>query len=104
LKMRTDRFGFSIVPWLAIAADVAQANVTGPLAATSVYMFRGIGTSEGAAVQGRLNYAHETGFYASAWGSNIDETLESTEVDVYGGWIGDLGDITRCGRNSISIS
>jgi uncharacterized protein (TIGR02001 family) len=102
--MRTDRFGFSIVPCLAIATDVAQANVTETLAATSVYMFRGIGTSEGAAVQGSLNYAHETGFYASAWGSNIDETLESTEVDVYGGWTGDLGDITRCGRNSISIS
>src|SRR5688500_5028797 len=102
--MRTDRFRFSIVPWLAIAAYGAQANVTGSLAPTSEYMFRGIGTSEGAAVQGRLNYAHETGFYASAWGSNIDETLGFTEVDVYGGWTGDLGAITRCGRNSISIS
>ena len=68
--------------------------MTGTLAATSEYMFRGIESSEGAAVQGSLNYAHETGFYASVWGSNVDETLGSTEVDVYGGWTGDVGGVT----------
>lgn len=79
---------------LIFVFDPAQADVTGTLAATSEYMFRGIETSEGAAVQGSLNYAHETGFYATAWGSNIDETLGSSELDVYGGWSGDVGPVT----------
>jgi uncharacterized protein (TIGR02001 family) len=75
------------------AASPGYADFTGTLAATSEYMFRDIETSEGAAVQGSLNYEHDTGFYASVWGSNIDETLGSIEVDVYGGWKGDLGGV-----------
>jgi uncharacterized protein (TIGR02001 family) len=92
--MRIKHFGFCIVSCSSVAAGDAQADVTGTLAATSEYMFRGIETSEGAAVQGSLNYAHETGFYATAWGSNVDETLGSTELDVYGGWSGDVGPVT----------
>jgi uncharacterized protein (TIGR02001 family) len=75
------------------AASPGYADFTGTLAAISGYIFRGIETSEGAVGQGSLNYEHDTGFYASVWGSNIDETLGSTEVDVYGGWKGDLGGV-----------
>jgi uncharacterized protein (TIGR02001 family) len=57
-------------------------------------MFRGIETSNGAAVQGSLLYGHDSGFYAGIWGSNIADFLGSSEVDVYGGWTGDLGSVT----------
>ncbi|MGH8501192.1 MAG: TorF family putative porin [Gammaproteobacteria bacterium] len=71
----------------------AHADLTGTVAATSEYMFRGIESSDGAAVQGSLNYNLDSGFYAGVWGSNIDEALGSSEVDVYGGWSGDLGGV-----------
>jgi uncharacterized protein (TIGR02001 family) len=77
-----------------LAAGPSQADLTGTLAATSEYMFRGIETSDGAAVQGSVLYSHATGLYAGVWGSNIDETLGSSEVDVYGGWTGDVGGVT----------
>jgi hypothetical protein len=37
--------------------------------------------------------APDSGFYAALWGSDIDETF-STELDVYGGWTGDVGPVT----------
>jgi uncharacterized protein (TIGR02001 family) len=77
-----------------LAASPSSAGFTGTLAATSEYMFRGIESSDGAAVQGSLLYSHATGLYAGAWGSNIDEALGSTEVDVYGGWAGEVGPVT----------
>ncbi len=45
-------------------------------------------------MQGSLSGALDSGFYAALWGSNIDETLGSTELDVYGGWTGDVGPVT----------
>lgn len=78
---------------LIFALGPVRADFTGTLAATSEYMFRGIETSQGAAVQGSLTGALDSGFYAALWGSNIDETF-STELDVYGGWTGDVGPVT----------
>jgi len=85
----------SVVACSTLAIGPARAaDFTGTLAATSEYMFRGIETSEGAAVQGSLTGALDSGFYAALWGSNIDEELGSTELDAYGGWTGDVGPVT----------
>ncbi|MEL6531390.1 MAG: TorF family putative porin [Pseudomonadota bacterium] len=69
-----------------------SANV----AFTTEYRFRGVDLSGGEfAVQGGFDLSHESGFYVGTWGSNLDEDtvgFGSTELDLYGGWSGDLTD------------
>jgi len=81
---------------LVATAGVAQAEITANVSAVSNYYFRGITqTSDGAAIQGGFDYSHESGFYAGVWGSNVDfgvTSKESTEIDLYTGFGGDLGD------------
>lgn len=73
----------------AIIAPTAQAEITANVALTTDYVWRGISqnTDESPAIQGGFDYAHESGFYAGVWGSNINfGGNESLELDVYGGW------------------
>ncbi|MBK5970053.1 MULTISPECIES: TorF family putative porin [Thiorhodovibrio] len=66
----------------AVALSLAGTSVAlaqGPwsfsanIGAVSNYMWRGVTqTSDGAAVQGGVDAAHESGFYAGTWASNID--------------------------------
>lgn len=73
------------------AASVAMADVTGTANVTSEYVFRGISSSGGAAVQGSLDYAHESGLYAGLWASNVAPLLaDGNELDVILGWSGDI--------------
>lgn len=106
--------------------------VTGPVAAETTwngisfsgnatigtdYVFRGFSqTNENPTIQGGFDAAHESGFYAGVWASNVDfgenaATLEavlagdllpadaalldepSIEIDFYGGFAGELGDL-----------
>ena len=63
----------------------------------SDYLFRGVSqTHGGAAIQGGVDYAHPSGFYVGAWGSNITWVKDflgsgSLEVDVYGGYKNTFG-------------
>lgn len=89
----------SSLPLLLVAAP-AHAATSGSLALTSDYLFRGITQSnEEPALQGGLEYAHESGFYAGTWGSSIswlsdaDPGVSSqVEIDGYAGWRGSFGD------------
>lgn len=60
------------------------------------YRFRGVNLSDGEfAVQGGFDVSHDSGLYVGTWASNIDEQtvgFGSTEVDLYGGWSGDVGE------------
>lgn len=78
----------------ALAAGVAHAegpSLSGNVALTSDYTFRGISQSDGdPALQGGFDYANEAGglpFYAGVWASSIDFAAQSAELelDVYGG-------------------
>jgi uncharacterized protein (TIGR02001 family) len=80
---------------LLLVAGAAQAGVTSTWTLTNDYDFRGNSqTAKDPALQGSVDYAHDSGFYAGAWGSNIDfEIPEDSiyddpglEVDLYGGW------------------
>jgi uncharacterized protein (TIGR02001 family) len=83
---------------LTMSAAAVHAEVTGTVTATSDYDFRGITqTAQGPALQGSIDYSHESGFYAGAWGSNVDfcskydsgEACDAdVEVDLYAGWRG----------------
>jgi uncharacterized protein (TIGR02001 family) len=77
---------------LALAATAAQAEITGNAAVVSDYNWRGISQSAGdPALQAGVDYAHDSGFYAGAWGSNVDFCDccdENVEVDLYTGFRG----------------
>ena len=65
----------------AIAADpnTFSANI----GAVSNYMWRGVTqTQDGPAVQGGLDYAHASGFYAGLWASNVDWNNEGAPQEV----------------------
>ena len=87
---------FGGVAW---AQDASPITITGNIALTSDYMFRGISqTSGGAAVQGGFDATYDM-FYVGTWASNLD--FESStipfapnapmELDFYGGFRPTLG-------------
>lgn len=74
---------------LSISATAALAEVSGNIALTTDYTFRGISqTSELPAIQGGFDYEHESGFYAGVWGSNVEfgDASVNMEIDVYAGF------------------
>jgi len=73
---------------LAIALS-APASAEDPysfsanIGVVSNYIWRGVTqTQDGAAVQGGLDFTHESGFYAGVWASNIDWNDEGAEQSV----------------------
>jgi uncharacterized protein (TIGR02001 family) len=77
----------------------AESTVSGNVALTSDYVFRGVSqTSEEIAIQGGFDYTNDSSlpFYAGVWGSSLDfgGPLDSgIEVDVYGGVRPQLGPV-----------
>jgi len=93
---------FALAP---LTTHVAQADdwaVTGTVGLTTDYVFRGISqTDENPAIQGSIDVGHASGFYAGAWGSNVDfvdgENIvpgdeANAEIDYYGGMKGKFTD------------
>ncbi len=87
--------GTCSLPVVSIAADVTPAAtptspVTGNFSLTSDYRFRGLSqTAKKPAVQGGLDYAHESGFYLGTWASSINANQypnATIEWDFYGGY------------------
>ena len=82
-------------PALAQDDDAAALpfTVSGNVAMTSDYRFRGVSLSAGdIAIQGGV--AHESGFYLGTWASSIQggTPYGEVELDVYGGWTGDVAE------------
>jgi len=84
------------------AGSSVMAQLAYNVGAVSEYRYRGISQSALApAVQGGVDYAHSSGFYVGAWGSQIRwikeagtaaniETKGDVELDVYGGYKGEI--------------
>lgn len=81
--------------------DLLPGEITGSVALTSDYRFRGISqTDKTPAIQGGLEYSVDTGFqgtsvYAGFWGSNVDFNdgdEAQVEIDWMFGLRGDIGD------------
>ena len=78
---------------LAVGALVisgsALAEFSANIGVTSNYVWRGV-TQNGddSAVQGGIDYAHDSGFYAGIWASNV---AVGEEVDLYAGYAGEVG-------------
>ena len=76
--------------------SIAAAEVSANIGVVSNYLFRGVTqTDDRAAVQGGLDYAHESGFYAGTWASTVDWGTETPnyELDGYAGYGGSFGDL-----------
>lgn len=83
----------------AHAEEVAEGlTVSTNVGLFSQYIFRGISyTQENPAIQGGADIAHASGFYLGIWGTNVsDAALNNAagEIDVYGGYAGQLGALT----------
>ncbi len=86
---------------ISAPAMAQEEEAAGPLdieftlAGVSDYRFRGISLSDkDQAFQPSLTVSHESGLYASAWGSNIaDNGGDNIEVDLTAGWSGQVGPI-----------
>ncbi|MBI4289915.1 MAG: hypothetical protein HY661_00380 [Betaproteobacteria bacterium] len=82
------------------AAPASPHTFTGNVGFFSEYVFRGIRQTDGKpALQGGLDYAHSSGWYAGTWASNISwledagaYTSSSLEWDFYGGYKGSFGE------------
>lgn len=71
----------------------SEFTVSGYVQGVSDYRFRGISLSAGdPAIQGSINVNHSSGFYVGAWASSLEDTAVygSTELDLYGGWTGEI--------------
>jgi uncharacterized protein (TIGR02001 family) len=105
----------AILPMSASAADVAGGSLSVNVGAVTNYLFRGLTqTDDKPAVQGGIDWAHDSGFYVGTWLSNVD--FESVvvdgadnvglfdanyELDLYAGYDFDLGDVWSLGVNAI---
>jgi uncharacterized protein (TIGR02001 family) len=88
--------GAALFTGLLAVAGATQAGVTSTWTVTNDYDFRGNSQSaKDPALQGSLDYAHESGWYIGAWGSNVDFGIDesagslkdpSLEVDLYTGF------------------
>jgi uncharacterized protein (TIGR02001 family) len=83
----------AVLPLALGAAAPSDAAVTGKVTFVSEYVLRGVAQSnEEPAIQGSIDYAHESGFYAGLWGSSVDfrniglTTDAQAEFDLYAGW------------------
>ncbi len=78
--------------------DGIGVEVSANVAIVSEYKFRGVSLSDGdIAVQGGVDLSLPAGFYVGTWASSLDEDTVgygSTELDIYGGWAGEFGNIS----------
>ncbi|WP_207060707.1 TorF family putative porin [Motiliproteus sp. SC1-56] len=88
------------LPALLACAVTAQADVSGNVALTTDYVWRGVSQSdEDMAVQGGFDYSHDSGLYAGVWGSNVDfdegvDDPADMELDLYGGYATEIEGIS----------
>ncbi len=75
-------------------AGESELSFSANVAFATEYRFRGVALTDGEfAVQGGFDLSHSSGLYLGTWASNLDEDtvgFGSTELDLYGGWSGNL--------------
>lgn len=92
-------FALAAVATPALAEDAPAAiTVSGSATLVSDYRFRGISqTDKDFAVQGGFTVSHESGLYASVWGSSIDDYVafgSDQEIDLIAGFKKTVGAAT----------
>jgi uncharacterized protein (TIGR02001 family) len=86
---------------IAVAAAGRAEGVSSTVTVASDYDFRGITQSgQDPALQASIDYAHASGWYIGAWGSNVDFCATGAagcldadyEIDLYAGFSGSTGE------------
>jgi uncharacterized protein (TIGR02001 family) len=81
------------VALLLLAAAPAHGQLSGQIALSTDYRFRGISLSDGPAIEGSLSYDHSSGLFAGVFASNVDTRgEEGVGVQAYGGYARRWGD------------
>ena len=105
--MRTSKLALAAASLFAAAISASPAfaedqtdppgdfTFSGYVQGVSDYRFRGLSLSGGdPAIQGSINLNHSSGFYVGAWASSLEQDpldiYGSTELDLYGGWTGEV--------------
>jgi uncharacterized protein (TIGR02001 family) len=71
-------------------SSIAAAEVSTNIGVTSNYIWRGLTqTDNSTAFSGGIDWSAEMGVYAGAW---LSEAWDDYELDLYGGYAGELGD------------
>ncbi len=70
---------------MAVAAEKSGGAITGNIAATSTYVWRGLPQTIDAALQGGIDYSTSEGLHIGAWTSNV---AAGSELDVTVGFAG----------------
>jgi uncharacterized protein (TIGR02001 family) len=82
----------------AVEAPASAFTLNGGAAVVSDYRFRGISqTNRKPAVQGSITLGHSSGFYATVWGSSIDDYVAAgsdQEIDLVAGYKTTFGSTT----------
>lgn len=80
----------------AAQAEDAPFTFSGTAAITNDYVFRGYSqTDSDPAFQAGLTASHESGFFVSAWGSNVDLGFDTDiEVDLIAGYTNSVDNLT----------
>ena len=76
---------------LMSGASAMAAEVSGNVALSSDYFFRGIDQSGGEALSGGFDVAFDSGFYVGTWASSIDFS-GGLELDYYAGYGGSFSE------------
>ncbi|MFP6637980.1 MAG: TorF family putative porin [Nitrospinaceae bacterium] len=72
-------------------------SISGNVGFVSEYRYRGLDQSgEEPALQGGLDWSHNSGFYVGTWASNVDfnDNDSTLEVDFYGGYATELSGVS----------
>lgn len=81
-------------PAFADEADApSEFTVSGNVALTTDYRFRGVSLSGGdPAIQGGVTVSHASGIYVGTWASSIDggDFFGEQELDLFAGWSGEV--------------
>lgn len=82
-----------IAAGLLSASVVAQAGLSANIGAMSDYYFRGVDqTTDGASMMGGVDYEADNGIYVGLWAADV--TDDDVEYDIYGGYAGEMGDVS----------
>lgn len=93
IKYKTTTFSLCAVA-LLISNSIAANELSGNIGAVSNYLWRGVSqTDDSVAIQGGIDYSHDSGFYAGTWLSNVDFGDDTSfELDLYAGYSGSLSE------------
>jgi len=91
--MKMNKIAIAVGAAVMGLSSLAQAEVSANIGATSNYVWRGMSqTGDASAIQGGLDYAHESGFYAGTWVSTLGN-VGGEELDLYGGFGGEVSSV-----------